>query len=163
MVGGSSLAARGWIDRTTADVDVIARGERRDHRRILVAPDPLPDALVGAVERVARDYGLPPDWLNTVVGAQWERGLPEGFVDEIEWEEYGALEVGFAGRRSLIALKLFAAVDMSPWSVHVQDLLALGPTDDELSEAAKWVVTQDASEHFEKMLREVVEHVRIYR
>lgn len=160
VVGGSTLAVRGWVDRVTADVDVIAQARRDGERRVLVAPDPLPTPLRDAVAVVARDYGLPPGWLNTTVGLQWKYGLPEGFLDEVEWVEYGGLEVGFAGRRSLIALKLFAAVDQGPTSVHLQDLLRLSPSPEEVARAADWVATQDASEAFGRMLREVVEHVR---
>ena len=158
-VGGSTLAARGWVDRVTADVDVIAQGDWESGRRVLVAPDPLPSALQEAVARVARDYGLPANWMNTVVGRQWKYGLPSGFAEEVDWVQHGGLEVGYAGRRSLIALKLFAAVDRGPGSVHVQDLLVLAPTNEELSEAAEWVATQDASEAFKGMIEEVVAYV----
>lgn len=53
-----------------------------------------------------------------------------------------------------------AAVDQGPESVHLQDLLRLSPSQEELARAADWVATQDASEAFDRMLREVVEHVR---
>lgn len=160
VVGGSTLVTRGWVDRVTADVDVIAQAERHGGQRVLVAPDPLPPPLRDAVAVVARDYGLPPDWLNTVVGRQWKHGLPEGFLDEVEWIEYGGLEVGLAGRQSLIALKLFATVDQGPESVHLQDLLMLSPSQEELARAAEWVATQDESDAFKRMLEEVVKHVR---
>ncbi|TVP79970.1 MAG: hypothetical protein EA352_00375 [Gemmatimonadales bacterium] len=97
--------------------------------------------------------------MNTVVGRQWRYGLPDGFLDELDWVRYAGLEVGLAGRGSLIALKLFAAVDRGPESVHVQDLLALAPSRDELLVAQAWVVRQDASEAFVAMLEEVVAHV----
>jgi hypothetical protein len=160
VVGGGSLAFHGWVDRTTRDVDVIAQAIRDGKRRMLVAPDPLPAALVEAVERVARDYGLPRDWLNTTIGAQWPYGLPDGFLQEIQWQSFGGLEVGFAGRRSLIALKLFAAVDRGPESVHSQDLIRLSPSDAELEDAMRWVVTQDSSDAFPGLLAEVIAHVR---
>lgn len=160
VVGGSSLAVRGWIRRTTADVDVIAQARREGETLVLAAPDPLPDALTKAARRVARDYGLPSDWLNTEVGAQWKRGFPKGFEEELDWVRYGGLDVGFAGRRSLIALKLFAAVDQGKESVHVQDLVTLAPTHTELRDAADWVAAQDASEHFVQMIEEAAEHVR---
>jgi hypothetical protein len=86
--------------------------------------------------------------------------LPPGFAEELEWRRYGSLTVGFAGRQSLIALKLFAAVDRNRESVHFQDLLALAPNGSELAEAARWVVSQDASEHFPALLKEVVENVQ---
>jgi hypothetical protein len=67
--------------------------------------------------------------------------------------------VGLVGRRTLIALKLFAAVDQGPRSVHYQDLVTLSPTPAELEAAAEWVTTQDASEAFAVMLQEVIHHV----
>ena len=160
VVGGSSLALLGWVDRTTQDVDVIARAVRDEGGWTLLHPDPLPEPLVAAVARVARDYSLGAQWLNTTIGAQWDQGLPPGFLKEIEWREFGSLHVGFAGRRALIALKLFAAVDRGPESVHFQDLLALAPDPHELEEAMRWVLTQDAAEEFPFLVREVVEHVR---
>lgn len=76
------------------------------------------------------------------------------------WKTYGGLWVGLAGRRTLIALKLFAAVDHDPQSVHVQDLIALAPTDDELEEAAEWTRKQDESSAFKEMVSEVVTYVQ---
>ena len=160
VVGGSTLALRGWVARTTQDVDVIAQARDEGDRFRLIAPEPLSVALREAVIRVARDYGLPPDWLNTVIGAQWDFGLPDGFAEELEWRHYGPLTVGFAGRQSLLALKLFAAVDRSRESVHFQDLVALAPSDPELEEAATWVRSQDSSEHFPTLVKEVVASVR---
>lgn len=160
VVGGSTLSLMGIVDRTTQDVDVIARAEMEEGRWHLVAPDPLPQALRKAAERVARDYGLPLDWMNTVVGRQWPFGLPEGFAEEVEWRIFDGLTVGFAGRQSLIALKLFAAVDQGEESVHMQDLVAMSPTHLELEHAAEWVRSQDASEHFPALVQEAVDHVR---
>jgi len=87
------------------------------------------------------------------------RWRPEWLPDEIDWVQFGGLEVGFAGRRSLIALKLFAAVDRGPESVHYQDLLALAPTVAELESAADWVVGQDAGGEFPQLLKQVLRHV----
>ena len=141
-------------------MDVIARGRDEDGRRVIVPPEPLPDALVDAVERVARDYGLRSDWLNTAAALQWLTGLPDRFAEEVEWRRFGALDVGFAGRASIIALKLFAAVDQGSESVHFQDLVALEPTDAELDDAAEWVRRQEPAEHFARFVAEEVENVR---
>ncbi len=101
--------------------------------------------------------------MNGEVGAQWSQGLPPRTLDGITWRVYGGLEVGLVGRHTLIALKLFAAVDGGSGSVHVQDLLALAPTDIELHEAAEWVATQDAHEGFAAMIARVIEHVQRHR
>lgn len=47
-----------------------------------------------------------------------------------------------------------------PESVHLQDLLMLSPSQEELARAAEWVATQDESDAFKRMLEEVVKHVR---
>lgn len=156
-VGGAALRLQGLVDRTTTDVDVIARpdGEGVQH------PEPLPSAVVRAALTVARDLDLPADWLNTEIAAQWRTGLPPGLADDLTWRRFGGpdggLDLGLVGRRTLVTLKLFAAVDRGPRSVHFQDLLALQPTRAELEEAATWVETQDASPAFGEMVRQVVE------
>jgi hypothetical protein len=160
VVGGSALSVRGWVDRVTKDVDVIAQAIEKDGQRVLTAPQPLPPHLVEAARKVARDYSLPEDWLNAMVGAQWNYGLPPGFAEEVHWRRFRALEVGFAGRRSIIALKLFATVDQGTSSVHFQDLLKLKPTNIELEMAADWVRGQDAGEQFPALLEEAIGHVQ---
>lgn len=167
VVGGVAIVVRGIRSRATADVDVIARGEIDLHGQLrLVAPDPLPEVLVKAVERVARDYGLSVDWLNTVIGKQWRKGvnaLPPALEAEVVWHAIGGLNVGIAGRRSLIALKLYAAADTAPRSVHTQDLVALAPTDEELDEAAEWARAQDATTACNAMVDQVVQYVKANR
>jgi hypothetical protein len=165
VVGGATLNLLGLIDRATQDVDVIARAADPIGAvpARLTPPDPLPDVLQRAIVRVARDFGLAPDWINTAIGRQWSQGLPPWLPHDITWRRYGGLHVGLVGRRTLVALKLFATVDQSVRSVHAQDLLALAPSDEELGEAAEWVATQDASDSFPRLVTEVVEHVRAHR
>lgn len=163
VVGGASLNLSGLVERATDDVDVIARasfsGEKGEPK--FVPPDPMPDPLQEAVERVARDFGLDPDWMNTKIGPQWDLGIPPSLKEDLTWQTYGGLRVGIAGRRPLLALKLFAAVDRGTTeSVHYQDLLALEPTEEELKEAAEWVRSQDASPVFAEQVDQVIEHAR---
>lgn len=160
VVGGASLNLLGLIQRTTGDVDVIAQADpTEDGGPSLRPPDPLPDPLQRAAQTVARDFGLSSDWLNTVVGSQWKTGLPPEMDTDLTWLSFGGLHVGLAQRRSLIALKLYASVDQGPRSVHVQDLVALRPTSEELATAAQWVEKQDASPAFTSMIEEVISHV----
>ena len=162
VVGGATMNLLGFVSRTTHDVDVIARAAPPVGATpvILLPPDPLPDALTRAIARVSRDFGLPGDWMNTAVAEQWTQGLPPWIADDIRWTTYGGLEVGLVGRRTLIALKLFAAVDQSVRSVHARDLVAIAPTDAELEEAAGWVRSQDASPLFPELVSQVVAYVR---
>lgn len=158
VVGGVALALRGLVRRTTLDVDVIALEEFEGGE--LRAADPLPEALGRAVLKVARDFGLAGDWLNGAIGAQLERGLPPGLTTDLRWLRFDGLHVGLAGRRALIALKLFAAADQDPRSKHVADLVEIGPTDEEWAEAAAWVEGQDRAPEFAGLVQGVVRHVR---
>lgn len=165
VVGGATLNLLGLLDRTTRDVDVIALAADPVGAvpALLSPPDPLPEPLVRAVLRVARDFGLERDWINTAIARQWSQGLPPWLAHDITWRRYGGLHMGLVGRRTLVALKLFAATDQSVHSVHAQDLKALDPSDEELADASAWVVTQDASNAFPRLVSEVVEHVRGHR
>ena len=149
VIGGSGLLALGLINRPTRDVDVVALLQGRN----LLAPRPLPDALVAARDRVARDFGLPDDWLNAAPADLLDLGLPTGFVDRLERCDYGdALSVHFASRFDQIHFKLYAMVDQGAGK-HEADLRALEPTTEELVAAARWAQTHDPSEGFRTELR----------
>ena len=161
VVGGATLNLLGLVQRTTGDVDVIARAHADAGGDLhLERPLPFPAVLRRAIDTVARDFGLPENWMNATVAGQWDVGLPPWLVDDIEWRQFAGLAVGLVGRRTLVALKLAAAADSGPSSVHVQDLKTLTPTDDEFQDVAPWVISQDGSPDFERMVWEVVEHVR---
>lgn len=161
IVGGASLNLAGLIDRATDDVDVIARVEEAEGEAMLIRPDPMPEALEEAVQRVARDFGLPSGWLNTAVGNQWQTSLPPSLEEDLTWQRFGGLRVGVAGRRPLIALKLLAAVDQGgKQSVHYQDLVRLEPTEKELEEAQNWAESEDPSPIVADHIDQVIRHVR---
>lgn len=165
VVGGTAMIVQGFVDRATRDVDIIAVGREADagEQRSLEPPEPLPEPLVRAITRVARDYGLPEDWMNTTAALQWKMGLPPGFATRIHWKQYGGLWLGLADRHDLILMKLYAAADSEgPSSVHYQDLLALRPTHEELDAAAAWVRSQDASQEFSIILDQVVERAKTH-
>lgn len=154
------MAVMDLVPRTTKDVDVIALAEKSEGPRKLVPPDPLPEALQDSITRVARDYSLAPTWLNTEIASQWHlgrSGLPPAMEEDITWQRFSTLEVGFVGRRSLIALKLFAAADQDPGSVHYQDLINLQPSEAELQSARRWVLAQDAGPAFPDIVAGVIE------
>jgi hypothetical protein len=154
VIGGSGLLALGLISRPTKDVDLLAV---RDGDRLLGSADPMPDALVTARDRVARDFGLPTGWLNAGPTSLLDLGLPEGFVDRLERHDYGpALTVWFAARVDQIHFKLYAMADRGPGK-HEADLRALAPTRDELLAAARWTRTHDPSEGYLTMLTQALE------
>jgi hypothetical protein len=159
ILGGAALNLLGVTDRATRDVDVLALA--RGARSRLARPEPLPAALTSAAARVARDLGLAPDWLNAGVASQWDTGLPRGLAGRLHWRRYGGLDVGVVDRRDLVFFKLYAAADdTGPGSVHVGDLLALRPSDVELTAAAAWVRKQDPSPAMAAALEQAIAYVR---
>jgi hypothetical protein len=154
VVGGSALLALDLGHRPTRDVDVLAiqSGDR------LVTAEPLPEVLVAARDVVARDFGLPSDWLNAGPASLVDLGLPEGLKERAERRVYGpGLTVLFASRFDQIHLKLYATVDQGAGK-HLTDLTALNPTADELLAAARWTRTHDPSEGYRTVLTEVLAH-----
>jgi len=163
VVGGTGLNLLGIIERATRDVDVIAIAtvQRHGEPGAIGPPDPLPAPLVDVVATVARDLGLPPDWLNATVGGQWKTGLPPGFAGRITWRRLGGLWVGLPDPIDFIYLKLYAAADdIGPASKHFKDLLALQPTAEELAAARVWIQGQDSSPAVAEALHRVIAHVR---
>lgn len=148
VIGGSALLAVGLISRPTRDVDIVALLSGQT----LIEPRPLPTELVAARDRVARDFGLPENWLNAAPADLLDFGLPDGFVDRLERRDYGeALTVYFAGRFDQIHFKLYAMVDQGAGK-HEADLRNLNPTREELLAAARWTRTHDPSEGFREQL-----------
>lgn len=152
IVGGSALIALGLVDRATKDVDVVALVDENGIR----SADPFPQRLVVARDAVARDFGLPVEWLNAGPAPLVDLGLPGGLLDRAERRDYGdALTVMFASRLDQVHFKLYAAVDQGAGK-HFDDLRALAPTEDELLAAAGWSRTHDSSEGYLSVLGEVL-------
>jgi hypothetical protein len=148
VIGGSALLAVGLISRPTRDVDIVALLAEQT----LIDPRPLPPELISARDRVARDFGLPENWLNASPAGLLDFGLPESFVERLERRDYGAsLIVHFASRFDQIHFKLYAMADQGAGK-HEADLRALSPTRAELLTAACWTRTHDPSEGFREQL-----------
>jgi len=148
VIGGSALLAVGLISRPTRDVDIVALLAGQT----LIDPRPLPAELVAARDRVARDFGLPENWLNAAPADLLDFGLPEGFVERLERQDYGgSLTVHFASRFDQIHFKLYAMADHGAGK-HEADLRALSPTRAELVAAARWTQTHDPSDGFREQL-----------
>lgn len=148
VIGGSALLAIGLISRPTRDVDIVAllqAGQLHD-------PRPLPEPVIAARDRVARDFGLPTGWLNVGPASLLDFGLPDGFVERLEIRSYGpALRVHFASRFDQIHFKLYAMADGTAGK-HEADQRDLNPSRDELIAAARWTQTHDPSEPFREEL-----------
>jgi hypothetical protein len=118
--------------------------------------------LKRARDTVARDLGLPENWLNPGPTSLLDLGLPDGFADRLQRRDYGpALTVWFASRLDQIHFKLYAVVDRGPADKHAADLRALAPTRGELLRAARWTMTHDPSEAFREMLHEALKSLGV--
>lgn len=152
VIGGSALTALGLVLRATKDVDLVAIAVRGELR----SAEPLPHSLRVARDRLARDFDLDENWLNSGPTALLTWGLPEGFLTRVVTRRYGpALAVHFAGRLDQIHFKLYAMVDQAGGR-HEADLRALRPSTDELIEAARWSMTQDPSPGYRGVLMEAL-------
>ena len=150
VCGGSALIATGLVPRTTQDVDIVALMKAE----VLVDSEPLPDYLLNAAGNVGTILSLPADWLNNGPASQFQMGLPQGFQERLTTVIVGKkLTVHYIGRYDQIFFKTFASADRGGY--HVSDLKALNPTEEELIAAAKWCMTQDTSEAFRTILKDM--------
>ena len=150
VCGGSALIATGLVPRTTQDVDIVALMKAE----VLVDSEPLPDYLLNAAGNVGTILSLPADWLNNGPASQFQMGLPPGFQERLTTFVVGAkLTVHYIGRYDQIFFKTFASADRGGY--HVSDLKALNPADEELIAAARWCMTQDTSEAFRMILKDM--------
>lgn len=152
VCGGSALILAAAVARTTRDVDIVALASPQG----LLSPDPLPNALLVAAAEAAEDLGLQATWLNNGPsrgeGGLYQMGLPEGLQKRWTTRRFGShLTVHIIGRLDQIHFKLYAAVDRGGY--HVEDLLALDPTPDEMVVAARWAMTHDVSKAFASILK----------
>jgi len=148
VVGGSALVALGLVERATRDVDVLGILSEGG----LSSAEPVPVVLAAAAARVARDLGLPTDWLNPGPTALLDLGLPQGFLDRTHRVEIGqGLVVLYADRYDQIHFKLYAMVDQGGGR-HEEDLRSLAPTREELLAAARWTTSHDPSIGFRQQL-----------
>lgn len=80
VLGGAALNLLGIVERTTRDVDVLAitSSTLDAGLPLLTPPEPLPEPLKRAIDRVARDFRIPEDWVDTTMGLKLQTGLPPG-------------------------------------------------------------------------------------
>lgn len=166
VIGGTAVNLLGLVSRATTDVDILAFAtpDSAGIMRLRPPDEPLPAPLASAAATVAGDLGLDKHWLNTGPASQWQTGLPPGLEGRVMWRAYGGLSVGIVDRHDLVFFKLYAAADETGTdSVHFQDLVALTPTDEELSAAAAWIGQQDMGPDFHRIVSKVIEHARTHR
>jgi hypothetical protein len=160
VCGGSALNILGLVERATRDVDVLAYVKRgKDGEIEIIKADPLRQELSMAATKVARDFNLPDKWLNTEPASAVDLGLPDGIMKRVVIRRFGQnLTIHFLGRFDQIHFKLYAAVDQGAGK-HLDDLLALKPTSDEIEQAARWSMTHDISEGFKQSLKGLLDYL----
>lgn len=165
IIGGAALNLLGIVRRTTRDVDVVAMSSEPAGGQLFRPPQPFPEPLERAIATVARDLGLPANWLNGGPASQWDVGLMDGFGERLHWKSYASLHVGIADRYDLIHFKLEASADQpaSDNNRHLDDLLMLHASDEELGAAAAWVKAKNAGPEYHAIVDKVCEHVVTHR
>lgn len=104
---------------------------------------------------VAQEFELPDSWINQGPKDLMTFGLPQGFEDRAIQKIYGPkLTCLFASRLDQIHFKVYASVDRGGY--HVQDLLQLAPTHEEILQASQWCRTHDPSPGFESVLKSML-------
>ena len=160
VCGGSAMIFLGLAQRTTKDVDILAYVKRTNAGDTsFIKATPLKEEFIAAAKKVARDFNLPENWINTGPTSAVDLGLPGGLIERVTTKEFGSkLTIHFLGRYDQIHLKLYAAVDQGA-GVHYEDLLTLKPTADELEQAARWSMTHDVSEGYRQILKDLLNHM----
>jgi hypothetical protein len=160
VCGGSALNVLGLVQKATEDVDVLGYVKRNREGSVSFAKaEPLINELTVAAEKVARDFNLPEHWLNPGPASAVDFGLPNGLMERVITREYGRkLIVNYLGRYDQIHFKLYAVVDQGAGK-HLDDLLALRPTSEEMEQAARWTMTHDISEGFKQNLKSLLNYL----
>ena len=137
ICGGAALNILDFVQRTTQDVD-------------LVSPEHLPPSFIEAAQITALFFNLKSDWINQGPIDLLKMGLPDGYFERCyALPSEGNITWLITSRFDQIHFKLYASVDRGGY--HVQDLLALHPSEEELVQASRWCFTHDVSEAFKKL------------
>lgn len=156
VCGGTALFVMDLISRTTNDVDVIGELKIHKGKKEVKEFKKFPDWFVKSAAAVARDFNLQEDWINLGPASRLRTGLPHGLTGRLTAKKYGKfLTVYYIGRIDQVYFKLYASLDRGGY--HVDDFFALKPTENEIRDAVKWVLTQDVSEGFLMILKDFLE------
>ena len=157
VCGGSSLIVTGLVSRTTRDVDVLGTiSPSSDGSLVIHEIESFSPQFLEVVDLVAREFGLDKEWLNSGPTMLVRFGLPKGFQERLQSRLFGpALTIHFISRWDQIHFKIYAARNKGPGR-HVEDLLALKPTEAELLSAARWLISRDPPEPLREILKEML-------
>lgn len=160
VCGGSALIFLGLVQRATKDMDILAYVKRTTAGDTSFSKaKPMNPEFIMASKKVARDFNLPENWINTGPTSAVDLGLPDRLMERVITGEFGRkLTIHFLGRYDQIHFKLYAAVDQGA-GIHFDDLLSLNSTPDELEQAARWSMTHDVSEGYRQILKDLLSHM----
>lgn len=140
ICGGAALNILNLVQRTTQDVD-------------LVFPETLPPLFTEASQITAKYFNLKPDWINQGPIELLKMGLPDGYFERCHHFHLGGnITWLLTDRFDQIHFKLYASLDRGGY--HIQDLLALHPTEEEIFQAIRWCFTHDVSDPFKELALE---------
>ena len=143
ICGGAALNLLDYVRRVTKDVDVIS-------------PEKLPKKFKDAIKITADYFGLKQDWMNQGPVDISKMGLPQGFYLRCKKLQFHPnLVFLITARLDQIHFKLYASVDRGGY--HLQDLMILKPTDEELTMAANWCFSHDVSAAFKYLMKDFLE------
>lgn len=154
VCGGTALNAMGFVSRVTKDIDVLGFVENNDNN-ILIEKAIFPDWLKEIINKISRDFNIPKDWLNAGPTSMIDLGLPADFEKRLSKKDYGSnLSIYYISRIDQIYFKLYACADRGGY--HLDDLKKLNPSSEELLNASLWCMTQDISEGFKTILKDLL-------
>ena len=155
--GASALCVVGALSRRTLDVDAVAMVGSKDE---IIAVEEFSPEMNEAISAVGLSLGLNPSWFNLAASAILARGLPPGALRRSAKHsmDFGpCLTVRFMDRIDLIALKMSAALDPLVGRRHVEDLVAIDPTREELKHGADWIGAWPSSASFKQAFLRLLE------
>jgi hypothetical protein len=155
--GASALCVVGALSRRTLDVDAVAMiGAAGEIVRVEEFSPEMDDAISAA----GLSLQLNRDWFNLAARAILSRGLPTGALERSAQHsmDFGpCLTVRFMDRTDLIALKMSAALDPLEGRRHIEDLVAINPTREELKHGADWIGAWPSSASFKQAFQRLLE------
>ena len=154
VCGGAAMQTLGYITRRTEDIDIIAH---LDEAMAIIRGRPPCPLFAQALRRVQKDFNLSNDWMSDRSRVLVDLGVPEGLLDRAEKRSFRInLIVHFIGRHDQICFKLYAAVDEFGGK-HLDDLLAMKPSDGDLVKAAQWCISASPAKGYRKIIRDFLE------
>jgi hypothetical protein len=155
--GASALCVVGALSRRTLDVDAVAMLGADDE---IVRVEEFSPEMDQAISAAGLSLQLNPDWFNLAARAILTRGLPAGTLERSAKHsmDFGpCLTIRFMDRTDLIALKMSAALDPLDGRRHIEDLVAIDPTRDELKHGADWISAWPSSASFKQAFQRLLE------